>query len=674
MDKTKYAQYGDISKLYGDSNRLYGGPFEFDHQIELWNGAVCSEILNPILKTFNWSYDRIGGCSDGSVIIKAAWTDYSTVTTSWKIKIKIRFEANTTYETVYTGEIIIKRKIISDTEQIGFVLAGYQEQLQKTVIYRHPVTDEPANYSSMTVKEVLIDLLDDYILPYTDIIYLDGDIGNPPITLDNILFDTTALNGIQLLATLAGNYEWGIDGEGYIHFKSKSTARDWNLYPGDYLEHAELEEDRTDLVNRIYLTGNYGLEEILEDENDEAVVQQTTINTGYPFGMVTTQNELMQTFTGISRLKDLTLVLSKDGFINIFVDGDMEMPGVANWLTYGSLGIKQKMTDTPYEELQYLFLNPPGTISGVYQSFTLTGGSTYNFSAVYRTNNSLYKVKFQIYNITDSVEISYFQENPKSWTAYLERFTVGGTGSKTVHIRIYGATFDLDSVSLFTNVADDIEVILVDISNPAIALKTSIIDHNLVGIYATAIKINMTYDFLNPATIYGIRIKRQGSLDDTSFYYLAGSLLNTYANGVLKNSPDGGLTWNNYTGDAYFIMASSQSQATYGVRSERIKNNSISSIEDARLWANSYLGGKNYPKKRGTLKMTSRTHWFERYKPLGLLAIRSSSGTQTEYAIDKIQYSLGENGLDISLELGSKIPKISDYLAWINYQLENLRS
>lgn len=133
MDKTKFAFLGDSTKKLGNPNRLVGGPFDFDHRIELWNGATLSEILNPIIESCSWSYDRLGGCSDGSVVIKAAWTDYATVTTSWMIKIRIRFEASVAYEIVYSGEIIVKRRIIDNVERIEFALAGLQDQLAKTV-------------------------------------------------------------------------------------------------------------------------------------------------------------------------------------------------------------------------------------------------------------------------------------------------------------------------------------------------------------------------------------------------------------------------------------------------------------------------------------------------------------------------------------------------------------
>jgi len=672
MDKTKFSPYGTATKFYGDPTRFYGWPLEFDYKIELWNGTTLSEILNKMMIGCSWGIDRIGGCSQAMVTVKGEWTDFLTITPAWKIRIKVRFEAGSDYENVFVGNVVSKIRTIDNIENIRFMAVGYQNQLQKVVVYRHPLTDEPASYSSVSINGVLTDLLDDYILPYTDILYNAGDIGDSSIIPENILFDSAGINAIQLLATLAGNYEWGINGDGYFYFKEKSAIRKWDFYSEDNISFAELESDGSDLTNRIYFTGNYGLEEILEDENDVDSTSQLTNDTSYSFGKITTYNELMQTFTGLSRLKDLTLKIKKVGVSNIIIDGNMEMPGVTNWSCYGYYGSIQKLTDTPFEGLQYLAVNPPGSVSGVYQAVTLIGGATYNLSVVYR-KKSTSKVIIQIYNWSNGDELSYYENNPKSWTTYQKQFTVSGTGAQEVHIRFRGAKFDIDKVELYSDTADDIDVWLVATSDPSTALKSFIIENTLIGDSETTVKMGITYDGLIPATEYGIRIKRQGALSNASYYNIFGSTASGYANGILKYSSDAGETWSNHAGDAYFKMEYSLSQATYDVRSERIKNNSISSIEDARLWVNSYLSSKNYPRKRGLLKLTSRTHRFERDIPIDLVSIRSSSGTQDDYQIDNISYEIGENGLNVSLELGTVNPKISDYLGWLNYQIEQLR-
>ncbi len=651
----------------------------FAYKIELWNGTVLSEILNPIISSCSWSYNRIGGCNDAQITVKANYDDYATVTPAWKIKAQVRFTSLSDFYQVFIGNVVERCRILGEPERVSFRAVGYMNQLSKTVIYRHPVTDEPASYAGMTIKQILVDLLDDYIIPFTDITYATGDIDNPAITPESLLFDTTALNAIQLLATLAGNYEWGINGSGAFYFKAKSTTRAWNFFAGaPNVVYWEDESDGLDITNRIYLTGNYGLDEILECENDLTSVSQLVGGGTLPFGTATLYTDLLQTFTQLTNIKNIYLEFLKNGFADSITDGNMEAVGVTNWPDYGTGTItKEKKTDTPFEGFKYLRVTTSKRGIGVYQQMLLTGGKLYSIYFASRLKSSSAILAMQIYNVTDDYYEFAGTVSSKTWTIFNQSFTCSGAGSKTCQIRFFinenwGSSpyFDIDDVNLNIE-QDDIEVWLTTAADPSTALKKVIIP---AGKWIQAsIVASLNYDSLIYGTSYGLRIRRTGTLSDSHYYILNTSANNQYNNGTLYSSIDSGANWVDRSRDAVFKLQYSASQGIYGIRAERIKNNSISIIEDAQLWVNSYLSNKIAPQNRGTLRIQDNGIWFEQTPPINLLSIRTKTGTQIDRQINSVTYDITENGLDISLDLGTPAPRISDYLGWVEYQLEQLR-
>jgi len=653
----------------------------FDYKAELWNGSTLSEILNPKIKSCSWSFSRIGGCDECSITLQAAWSDYSSLVcgATWKIKIKIRREGDANYTQVYIGTIIGKNRVLAIPEGIEFKAIGFIEQLNKIVVYQDPISGDPASFSGMSVSDILTLLMDTYIEPYSD---LTGHTiaAVPAIVPESIIFDSSALNAIQLLGTLAGNYEWGINGAGNFYFQPKSSTvkPEWNFFQGGQISYVEYPESAIDITNRIYFTGANGIEAVLENANDIDTVEQILKDTTYSFGKATTYQDLIQTFTGLSRLKEVTLSIGKTGFTNIFTDGDMETAGVANWPNYGSGTVnKSKVLYDPLGSDHYLDVNPtyPGKNKGVHQQIAGLDGE-YLISFKYRTKSSVYPVKFQIYNVTNDIEIFFKADcKSKSWITVSIPITVDGPVD--VDFRWMGEHFYLDSVDGLLN-QDDIEVWLVESATPGTVLKKVTISGTEIESSALFFKIDFTYDSLTPGTSYGIRLKRTGTLSNTSYYFIDSKNSNVYADGTLKYY--NGASWTDLSVDCYFIFEWSKSQVIYDVRSERAKIPAISDLADAQLWCNSYLGSKNYPQKTAVLEMVSKTYFFE-YEPtvnnaaIPLLSIRTpddTPATKSELQINKISYTITDNGLNINLDLGGKQSRISDYLGWLQWQIDQL--
>jgi hypothetical protein len=651
----------------------------FDCRVELWNSNTLVEILNPKIESLTWGFARVGGCDQCDIILKAQFSDYSDVIcgSTWRIKIKVRIEGSMLYVQRYLGTILLKNPVFEEPEKISFTAVGLIQQTQKAVVYTNPVTGEPAVFANCSVSEIAANIIDNYVEPYTDIIY-DVDLISPCLIVpESITFDTSALQVIQTLGTLGGNYEWGVRADGKFYFTEKSSIVGWDFFLGQpEIDSIDYSTDAGDITNRLHLSGAEGLNVILEDEADVATIQQSVKNTAFNFGRSIYQ-ELIQTFIGILRLKTLTLNIGKVGFAELIVDGNMETSGTAYWLDYIPKSGRVIASKVSYDDAgtnHYLDVNPTGKVNGKHQEVDgLTGEYTLSFR--YKVNIKIYPMSLQIFSLTSNSQILLNAAyDSKTWMAETVTFTVGT--DEDIDIRFTGARFSLDDVSLKA-VQDDLEISIVNRSNPDVLIKSVIISGSDITTSSKDFKLDLTIDKFHPITQYGFRISRTGDLSDSDYYFINGANNDTYLAGTLEYY-DG--SWHDTSKDVYFKITYSKSGAIHGIKSERIKNASLSQIEDAQLWANSYLAAKEYPNKTATVRLTSKTLFFDyepqiNGNPIPLVFIRETGDsplTKIQYFINRIQYTLIDNGLAIELELGTRQKKITDYLAWIEWQIDQL--
>ncbi len=186
------------------------------------------KILSVDYKMLEWHYHRKGGCGTFRLLTldQNILVDFADRTAyAWELWVRIRLPGEAFYSTWYRGEI----KSVT-TEQSGGELitdvrgVGYIEQLQSMYISRI----FPAG---MTVRQIVDDLLEEYIVPGTRITRADlKDVTNFGMTESTyetrgpLRFECSVYRALKFLAELQGDIEWGIDSEARFFWKQELTV------------------------------------------------------------------------------------------------------------------------------------------------------------------------------------------------------------------------------------------------------------------------------------------------------------------------------------------------------------------------------------------------------------------------------------------------------------------
>ena len=215
-----YDRFGDLQKVFDP------GP----------SGAAVS-----------WDYNRVGGCGQASLTIPTMDDDLEhTLVAGAELRISIDEQLR------YSGKLIrTLRSVAAGQETLEVIFFGYMLDLAGLVVQE--------TYTGQGIKTIIQDILDTYVLPYSEITYSAADIADPGYSVSSLVLNHPVRDALVLLAGIAGNYEWGVDRNKSFFFK----ATDKNVkHP--YLLGREVmgfTEERKDdeIVNRINFFGGSGL-------------------------------------------------------------------------------------------------------------------------------------------------------------------------------------------------------------------------------------------------------------------------------------------------------------------------------------------------------------------------------------------------------------------------------
>lgn len=196
----------------------------------------------------SWEYNRTGGCGQASVQIP---TSDDTYEHSLKPGAFVQIFINA--ELRYSGKLIrTSRSVASGQEMLELTFYGYLIDFSSLIV--------SASYTGQGIKAIIQDILDTYVLPFSDVSYSDSDIDDPGYSVSQIDLNHTVRDAIGLLASLSGNVEWGVDRNKHFFFKlTDSNIRNVYVLGREITSFTEERKD-DEILNTIHFFGGGGLQ------------------------------------------------------------------------------------------------------------------------------------------------------------------------------------------------------------------------------------------------------------------------------------------------------------------------------------------------------------------------------------------------------------------------------
>jgi hypothetical protein len=100
-------------------------------------------------------------------------------------------------------------------EMVTLLCYGFLQDLSGLTVLR--------DCTGQGIKAIIEDILDQDVLPFSDVTYNSNDIEDPGYSVESISLNHTAQDAMTFLAAIAGNYEWGVDLDKSFFFKAIDT-------------------------------------------------------------------------------------------------------------------------------------------------------------------------------------------------------------------------------------------------------------------------------------------------------------------------------------------------------------------------------------------------------------------------------------------------------------------
>lgn len=207
------------------------------------------EYLENEMMNLTWEYSRIGGCGSISFDLPRKYCDEKAISGDFNLRLYVRNPSTKAYDLWYQG--IVEQKspnVRGADETVSIQGHGYQAQLSRIQL-------RGLTYSSQEASVIVKNLLDNYIVPYTDITYSVGDLEATSFTFDTLEFSTDALSAIQTIADTVGGRDWGVDKNRKFYFKARSTTVGFRFPLGDKVTSFSDDDSFKDIINRVVVQG-----------------------------------------------------------------------------------------------------------------------------------------------------------------------------------------------------------------------------------------------------------------------------------------------------------------------------------------------------------------------------------------------------------------------------------
>ncbi|QGH73031.1 MAG: tail protein [Siphoviridae sp. ctCJE6] len=196
----------------------------------------------------HWSFSPVGGCAELSLRAHSRYCTELDLAPTFNIRLKRRNPNTKVYDLVYQGRIeTVNYGVGEDEEFIDIQAFGYQSALNDIIVNR--------NYTGQEVSAIVKDILDQDVVPNTDLTYDAGDIENTGFSGNFKLEYTTAKDAIEKLATIAGGIEWGVDANRKVYFKAQSNVEAFHYPMEKKITNFKLNSSSREIINRVIVIG-----------------------------------------------------------------------------------------------------------------------------------------------------------------------------------------------------------------------------------------------------------------------------------------------------------------------------------------------------------------------------------------------------------------------------------
>ncbi len=214
------------------------------------NDILVERLVNgdDLFLNFQWGYDRIGGCSDFILTTKHGFNSSPAYSGGYDVRYYVLNVTTGNYDLWFRGQIEQVKINLASIETAITTGRGYVIALSRLT--------KTETYTTSEISVIVKDVLDETVIPNTNITYDVGDIEATGFTPDSIKFSNTKVSEIfQTLADLAGTYEWGVGSDLKFFFKARSTTARFFTEAGINVAGFNWLTDYSKIVNRIQLEG-----------------------------------------------------------------------------------------------------------------------------------------------------------------------------------------------------------------------------------------------------------------------------------------------------------------------------------------------------------------------------------------------------------------------------------
>lgn len=206
-------------------------------------------VADKRIGRLQWAYSPVGGCGQFSFSALSKYCTELEFGGNFNVRIKRRDPDTRDFNLIYQGRIENTINEVKDDIEVILVQGyGYQSELSDIRVSR--------NYSSTEVSAIVKSILDNDVVPNTNITYDSGDIEDTGFTADSIDFKyATALDCMSKLAEIVGSREWGVDKDRKFFFKARSDAEGFHYPLGKKARNLTINASSREIANRVIVLG-----------------------------------------------------------------------------------------------------------------------------------------------------------------------------------------------------------------------------------------------------------------------------------------------------------------------------------------------------------------------------------------------------------------------------------
>lgn len=206
------------------------------------------ETLDSEIMNLTWEYNRIGGCGSFGFDIPRKFCDEKFISGDFNVRIFVRNDTTMDYDLWYQGIVETKAPNVRADELISIQGHGYQAQLSRIQL-------RGVVFTTTEISVIVKNLLDNYVVGITDVIYSASDIEATTFTPDSIEFNCSVQEALQTLADITGTREWGVDENRSVFFKARSSSSGFYFALGKDITSFTSDDSFKDIVNRVIIQG-----------------------------------------------------------------------------------------------------------------------------------------------------------------------------------------------------------------------------------------------------------------------------------------------------------------------------------------------------------------------------------------------------------------------------------